>query len=81
MTVIKYPKFVQTGTHTNVPACPSTTAVTFEVEFNVGNIPVVVANLSTTCGWAGATNVTTAGFDLWAQNTGTCEWIAIYQSV
>lgn len=86
MPLIKYPKFVLTGTHTNVPACPSTTAVTFANEFepattNAFDMPVVMANLSSTCGWAGATNVTTAGFDLWAQNAGTCEWLAVYQSI
>jgi len=80
-TIIKYPKFVQTGTVTNVPVCPTTTAVSFAVNFDEGNIPVVVANLTSTCGWAGATNATTAGFDLWAQNTGTADWIAIYQSL
>jgi len=81
MVVIKYPKFVQTGQHTNVPVCPASTAVSFVTNFDAGNIPVVVCNLSSTCGWAGATNATTAGFDLWAQNAGTCEWIAIYQSI
>ena len=81
MPLIKYPKFVLTGIHTNVPACPTTTAVTFANEFDAGNMPVVVANLSSTCGWAGATNITTAGFDLWAQHSGTCEWLAIYQSI
>ena len=81
MVLIKYPKFVQTGTHPDVPACPSSTAVVFVNEFDVGNMPIVMANLSSTCGWAGATNVTTAGFDLWAQNAGTCEWLAIYQSI
>ena len=79
MAVVKYPKFCQTGTHTNVPACPSTTAVSFSIEFD--DTPVIVANLTSTCGWAGATNITTAGFDLWAENTGTCGWIAIYQSI
>ena len=79
MTLIKYPKFVQTGTHPNVPACPTTTAVTFTSNFD--DIPVVVANLTSTCGWAGATNATTAGFDLWAENTGTADWIAINQSL
>jgi len=79
MVVIKYPKFVQTGTHPNVPVCPTTTAVSFTTNFD--DIPVVVANLTSTCGWAGATNATTAGFDLWAENTGTCNWIAIYQSL
>ncbi len=81
MPLIKYPKFVQTGTHTNVPVCPTSTAVTFANEFDAGNMPVVMANLSSTCGWAGATNITTAGFELWAQNAGTCEWLAIYQSI
>ena len=79
MVVIKYPKFVQTGTHTNVPICPSSTAVAFIVEFD--DIPVVVANLTSTCGWAGASEITTAGFELWAENTGTADWIAIYQSL
>jgi len=76
MAMIKYPKFVQVGTHCNVPACPTTTAVTFETVFD--DIPVVMANMSSTCGWAGATNITTAGFDFWAENSGTAQWVAIY---
>ena len=64
-----------------MPVCPTSTAVTFANEFDAGNMPVVMANLSSTCGWAGATNITTAGFELWAQNAGTCEWLAIYQSI
>ena len=86
MTLIKYPKFVQTGQHTNVPACPTTTAITFSTPFvpattAESDMLVVMANLSSTCGWAGATNVTTAGFDLWAENAGTAEWLAVYQSI
>lgn len=76
MPLIKYPKFAQIGCHPDVPVCPSTTAVTFETAFD--DIPVVVTNLSSTCGWAGATNVTTAGFNIWAQNAGTAQWIAMY---
>lgn len=81
MVTIKYPKFVQTGQRTDVPACPTTTAVAFSFNFDSGNIPVVVCNLSSTCGWARASNATTAGFNISAQYSGTAEWIAIYQSV
>ena len=79
MVVIKYPKFVQTGIRTDVPACPTTTSVSFVVNFD--DIPVVVANLTSTCGWARASETTTAGFNLSAQNTGTANWIAIFQSL
>jgi len=79
MATIKYPKFVQTGIRTDVPACPTTTAVTFVVAFDA--VPVVVCNLSSTCGWARASNATTAGFNISAEYAGTAEWIAIYQSV
>ena len=79
MVVIKYPKFVLTGIHTNVPVCPTTTAVTFTSNFD--DIPVVVSNLTSTCGWARTSETTTAGFNLSAQYTGTASWIAIYQSL
>ena len=79
MVLIKYPKFVQTGQRTDVPACPTTTAVAFAVSFD--SIPVVVCNLSSTCGWARANNTTTAGFNITAQYAGTAEWIALYQSI
>ncbi len=79
MVVINYPKFVLTGTHPNVPVCPTTTAISFTVNFD--DAPVVVANLTSTCGWARASETTTAGFNLSAQYTGTAGWIAIYQSL
>jgi len=79
MATIKYPNFVQTGKRTDVPACPTTTAVIFAIAFD--DIPKVVCNLSSTCGWARASHVTTAGFNLSAQYTGTAEWIAIWSNV
>ena len=79
MVTIKYPKFVQTGQRTDVPACPTTTAVAFPIEFD--DIPKVVCNLSSTCGWARASDTTTAGFNISAEHTGTAEWIAMWSNI
>jgi len=76
MVLIKYPKFVQTGT-ANITAGTSTT-VSFS--FNFDDIPVVVATPSTLTDVM-VNNVSTAGFDVMTAATTTISWLAIYQSI
>jgi len=79
MVLIKYPKFVLTG-QDNIAVAGSTTHIAFVQNFDVGNIPVVVACPSTLTDIM-VENKTTAGFDVAVAAACTAHWIAIYQSL